>query len=170
MTTVTTTTITLKRPDFEEAMLAGDTYDGGYYLVVPAEPSGPTDYRIVWHRRQDWHTPWQDGDYVAKIPALYPDGSGAETEQAEDLLEMLVGKEEMRRIRNECYENNESFVLWFEEHYPDHWQAAENDGVALLMDDWLDKLNDPATWEGQDEHGLTVRRPHPTFEWKLWEK
>ena len=164
--TTTTTTIALKRSRIEEAILWGDTHDGAYYLVVPAEPSGPNDYRVRWYRSWGWNEPWRDDDYLIRIPALYPGGLMAEIEQAEDLLEALVGKEEMLRIRDECDENNKSFVEWVREHYPGQWRAAQRQKVASLADDWLDGLNDPATWEGRDEHGLPVRRPHPAFEWE----
>lgn len=158
----------LNREEIRAAIEAGDNGYGRRWLAVT--PAG--EWAIHWaDKNGPWH-PWEDGALTTPIPALYPDGEGQEAEAAQECLEDRLGRQEAKRLEDQCYESDLSLVEYAEEHYPD-WMAAHRDNQL----DWLEQafldacngdgedLRDSSAPWGTTGDALEIIDPPFEFEW-----
>ena len=149
--------IKLKREDI--AANAWDAAHGAHYLVVGQDGS----IKITWAEDTRQWNPWQDGDYVAMIPAVFPDGSGAEIELAEDLLRDV----------------GQPWDLWEEEYdgpiqkaealFPEKWEEYKDEAVSFVVDEFMEAINcDPdgtRPWGSTGEWAEEAIECPFSFEW-----
>lgn len=162
-------TVRLDRQEIVEAIDLGDSGYGRRWLVV--RPTGDTF--ITWADNNRQWDPWQDEDYRIAIPALNPDGSGEESEDAEDMLR-AIGKLDEAEALIEA--EDIGYAEAAERLAPADWK--ENRAVSL---DWLadaflaacngdgSDLNWPTPWgiTWTDEYSPEEAIEPPfKFEWK----
>lgn len=184
--------VLLKKEDVRQAVISGDNCDGRWMLRV--EPDG--DCSVVW-KSQNRRNAWRDEDELFAIPALTPDGSGRESEDACRMLQnldMSFRKENVAAMRQywseHCDENApedwEEFVSAFkdkfgkssidvcEEFFADDWETNREEAVDFLLDEFLSALNGT---EGDDCAGFYDRvnedgdeltaQPRFEYEWEM---
>ena len=76
-------TIALDKEEVVKAIKLGDNAQGGRYLAV--SPDGNC-YKILWADTNRPWNPWPTDWMAIGIPALFPEGSGAEGDLAHELL------------------------------------------------------------------------------------
>lgn len=172
------TTIKLNLNDIKEQIKKGNNCNGSRVLAVAPDGS---DHRIHWMENNRQWNPWPDAWLIIGIPALFPDGEGAELEMAEECLRDNLPSEDEPHdadyIMEKLHQADVSVVTYAHDHFPNYMQAAEEDAVAFWADAFLaacngdgTELEDPAPWgyEYDDESSqgpIAGRQPPAEFEW-----
>lgn len=143
--------VKLDKIEISKAIELGDNCSGNRVLSV--SPTG--DYRIVWMETQRAWDPWGDDDIIIGIPALDPDGSGQESEDAEDMLKAIGLYDEAKALKEDDYDLG--WVDLAEKMAPDDWKANREESLYWLAEAFLatcngdgSDLNDPDPWRGQE--------------------
>lgn len=158
--------IKLSKAEIIEKIKSGDNCNGYYVLAVA--PDG-TDSRIHWD--EDGRDCYCPDDWLhIKIPALFPDGEGAESEMAEDMLKDNGRLDEAKQVQ----EAEDIGLPEIAERFDaERWQAYQDEGSDWLAEAFLaacngygDELNDPAPWGFSEEYGDYEMNEAPAeFEW-----
>lgn len=172
------TTIKLNLNDIKEQIKKGNNCNGSRILAVAPDGS---DHRIHWMENNRQWNPWPDSWLIIGIPALFPDGEGAESEMAEECLRDNLPSEDEPHdadyIMEKLHQADVSVVTYAHDHFPNYMQAAEEDAVAFWADAFLaacngdgTELEDLAPWgyEYDDESSqgpIAGRQPPAEFEW-----
>ena len=149
--------IRLSKRDIKDMLF--DTIDGYHVLAVSPDAS---DYAIYWKNWDRIYDPWPKGWLVISIPALNPDGSGSETEEAFQLLESLGLREEAEQLMEA---ENIGPIEAVERLAPQEWKIEKAEKEAWLLEAFISAcngdgtlLNDPSPWGPFD--------PPALFEWR----
>lgn len=160
--------VKLDRAEIEKAIREGDNCQGRRWLTV--SPAG--EWAVHWADTNRQWNPWGAEDFVIGIPALFPEGEGAETKLAQDYLLDRLGKVEARRVEDQVYEDDGSLVEYADEHFGDWMSAARDNGVEWLLDAFLtacngdgSDLDDPAPWGFVSSEGQVEVEPPFEFEY-----
>ncbi len=142
--------IKLDRADIVRRIELGDNCEGGHVLAVAPDGSG---HRIHWMAYNRQWNPWPDGWLTIGIPALNPDGSGQESEDAEYMLKLILSPAEFAAAKAQVREGDKSWPELAEELRPEDWQINRREALDWLADAFLAacngdgvELNDPAPW------------------------
>ena len=163
--------IKLDKAEIEKHIRLGDNCEGGY--VLAAAPDG-SQARIHWMAKNRAWDPWPQDWNVTGIPALFADGSGEESELAQERLTDF----RLIKLAREMQEAEDIGLAEIAERLiPDEWQDAQDESVRWLADAFLaacngdgTDLNKPAPWgfrhavryaEGDEE----IAEPPAEFEW-----
>jgi hypothetical protein len=156
-------TIYLDRAEIEEKIKAGNTYEGHWVLAV--DPDGSA-HRIYWaQERRQWN-PWPDGWLTIDIPALDPDGSGRESEDAQDMLRAVLGPEGYEEAKRLSEEEDLGWPEVAERLCPDDWEQNRADAVDWLAEAFLRACNgDGSDLQHSAPWGYSKRPPEdPDYE------
>lgn len=162
--------IKLDKEEISKAIEDGDNASGQRWLAI--RPNG--DSQIHWADRNRQWDPWADDAYRIGVPALNPDGSGEESEDAKALLQTL-GLQEQAETLIET-EDLGGWAEAAERLAPDDWAEERANSLEWLADAFLSacngegsELNDLAPWgyTYESEYGpQTEIEPPFEFEWK----
>lgn len=128
----TATMIKLDRHDV--AKNAWESAYGAHYLVI--SPDGST--AVTWADNSRQWDPWRDDDYVARIPAVFPEGSGSEWELAVD---MLNDAGDPWTDEDEEGTDFAGAVDKAEQRHPDTWAEHKAAVTDWTLAEWLSAIN-----------------------------
>lgn len=164
--------VKLDRAEIARHIELGDNCEGGYVLAVAP---GGSDHRVHWMAKNRQWDPWPNGWLTISIPALNPDGSGKESEDAEYMLKLILSPTEFAAVKAQVREGDKSWPELAEELRPEDWRVNQREALDWLADAFLyacngdgGDLNEPAPWgERRGEHGepLGDNEPPAEFEW-----
>ncbi len=99
------------------------------------------DWRVAWADDTRQWDPWSADDYVAGIPALFPEGDGAEAEMCSEILAQL-GIDE-KALFQSLEERGEDWQIcvYTEEKYPDDYAEWLRESYDWLISAFEDALN-----------------------------
>lgn len=158
-------TVRLDKDEVKEAIREGDNAYGCRWLAVDSDG----DYRIYWRDNNAQWDPWSDDANVIKIPALNPDGSGQESEDAQEMLSAMGLLETASSLMDA---EDIGWVEVAEKIAAEDWEYSQGEALDWLADAFLSalngdgtELNDPAPWGyNTDEWGMPVEASVPPFE------
>jgi len=145
-----------------------DGCSGSHVLAVAPDGS---EHSIHWMESTRQWDPWPDGWLTIGIPALDPDGSGQELQDATDLLDHLGLKEQAEAI---IEAEDIGWPEAIERLAPDDWKANRENCYDWLANAFLaacngegSELNSLSPWGYEyDEHGNPDEIDPPAeFEW-----
>ncbi len=129
--------VKIDKAEIKQLIETGDNCDGTHILIV--FENGET--KTGWLSTTGEYYPECDINFIANIPALDPDGSGKESEDAWDLIELSDIQETKEQIETVLDEEDISVVEWLETHYPEEWKEDREMGKEWLAEEWLKALN-----------------------------
>ncbi len=161
--------VKLDKAEIRKAIEDGDNAYGRRWLAV--RPNG--DYSIHWADNNRQWDPWPSDAQIIGIPALNPEGSGEESEDAEDMLKVLDLHERAEAL---IEAEDIGWAEAAERLAPDDWKANRDNALDWLEEAFLqacngrgDDLNDPAPWGMLGDifdDTAEVTEPPFEFEWK----
>ena len=171
------TTVAISKAAVTTAIQQGDNYSGKWVLVVERGEA-----TVKWDEANQSFNQWSDDAQVFAIPALDPDGSGREGEDARDMLKSIcddrpaelaamgyTGGDTWEFIQ-EVHENKDvSWAELCEKFFADDWHTNREEGIAFLADEFLADLNNEMSDlynDGLDAEGNCAVTPRlHVFEW-----
>jgi len=130
--------IELDRAAIEAAIRRGNNADGGYVLSVAPDGSS---WRIHWQGRDQGCRCPQNWRHIG-IPALFPEGEGAEHEMAE---EMLTDMRRLAEARSLSEAEDISLPEICQRWEPERWQEYQDEAVNWLATAFLAACNGDGT-------------------------
>lgn len=126
-------TIKLNKRDIIDKMW--DNCNGKHVIAVAPDGS---DYKIHWMEYNRQRNPWPDGWITIGIPAIDPDGSGAASEDAQDMLSYL----NLRGQAEALIESDDiGWVEAAERLAPEDWKEDREEAANLLAEVFLNACN-----------------------------
>jgi len=152
--------------------ITSNMWDGAFGCHVLAVAPDGSAHSIHWMENNRQWNPWPTGWLTIGIPALDPDGSGQELEDAEYLLNDLGRKEEAKTLMEA---EDIGWVEAVERLAPEDWKANRENGYDWLADAFLaacngegSDLNDPSPWGYEYDEGMPEDIDPPAeFEWEV---
>lgn len=130
--------IKLDKNKIRQLIEKGDNCDGNYILVVFEDGK----FKTTWMQKDGTRYPQREGNFVADIPALDPDGSGGASEDAWWLAENSSAITETKEQIEDILDAKDwSIVEFLANRYLDKWIEERKESKNWLADQWLAALN-----------------------------
>ena len=162
--------VKIDRDELIRKIADGDSCNGCYVLGCARDGS---EHKIYWMgNREQWSNIPQDWVTI-RIPALFPDGLGYDTELAEDLLNANLQPREVETLNEYLYQADVALTDYLQENFQDDWEQACDDQLSELADMFLNACNgfdtepdSPAWGFDYDEDGSPMEvEPPAEFDW-----
>lgn len=143
--------ISISKEEITENMW--DSAYGRHYLVIT--PEGEAS--VTWADNQRQWDPWSDEDFTASVPAIDPEGSGRESEDAQEFLRVMMSAEEFDAEDG----FDDGYIEFAEKNFSDDWKINRQEVSDWTFDAFIAALNGDTVDLGygciwgytQDEYG-----------------